>query len=171
MDRLEPDLAGHGRLLESGYHAAMQVRELSAPECTEILERSRLGRLGCSRFDQPYVVPVHFSFDPEQTCLYVVSLIGQKIDWMRENPKVCVEIDDIADEKHWTTVLVFGRYDEIGQTAEHARVRERAERLLEQRLQWWLPAAAQVPSRQHDQLVLFRVHIDRLSGRRTARKP
>src|SRR5215211_5651491 len=106
----------------------MQIRELSAPECAEILERSRLGRLGCSRFDQPYIVPIHFSFDAERTCLYGVSMIGQKIDWMRENPKVCVEIEDVADEKHWTTVLAFGRYQEIGRSAENAEVRQRAER-------------------------------------------
>ena len=147
----------------------MQIHELTTTECEDVLERSRLARLGCARFDQPYIVPIHVAFDAELTCLYAVSMVGQKIDWMRSNPKVCVEIEGIGDVRHWTTVLVFGRYEEIGRTANDAPKRERAERLFEQRRQWWLPAAAQVPSRQHDQLVLFRIQIDRLSGRRTAR--
>jgi nitroimidazol reductase NimA-like FMN-containing flavoprotein (pyridoxamine 5'-phosphate oxidase superfamily) len=147
----------------------MQIHELDARECTDVLERSRLGRLGCSRFDQPYIVPIHFSFDPERRCLYAVSMVGQKIDWMRANPKVCVEVEDIADEKHWTTVLVFGRYEEIQRTAAAAEQRSRAEQLFQQRQQWWFPAAAQVGSRQHDHLVVYRIDIDRLTGRQAAR--
>jgi uncharacterized protein len=148
----------------------MQIHELTPEACTDVLERSRIGRLGCSRFDQPYIVPIHFSFDTDLKCLYAVSMIGQKIDWMRQNPKVCVEVEDIADAKHWTTVLVFGRYEEVERTAEHAAVRERAERLFEQRDKWWLPAAAHVPARPHAELVLFRIQLDRVTGRRTARK-
>jgi nitroimidazol reductase NimA-like FMN-containing flavoprotein (pyridoxamine 5'-phosphate oxidase superfamily) len=42
-------------------------------------------------------------------CLYAFSTIGQKVECMRENPKVCLEIEEIADKNHWTTVLVIGR--------------------------------------------------------------
>ena len=88
----------------------MLIHELSPTECAEVLGRTNLGRLGCSRFDQPYIVPIHFSYDAERNCAYAFSTIGQKIEWMRENPKICLEVDDIADKDHWTTVLVTGRY-------------------------------------------------------------
>ena len=82
----------------------MLVHELSATDCLEVLRRSDLGRLACAHNDQPYVVPIHFSFDAGRNCLYACSTVGQKIGWMRQNPKVCLEIEEFADKDHWTTV-------------------------------------------------------------------
>ena len=58
---------------------------------------------------------------PSGNCLYAFSTIGQKIEWMRENPKVCLEVEEIDDQSHWTTVLVIGRYEEIHQEPERER--------------------------------------------------
>ena len=147
----------------------MLIHELNPDECAQVLSRSDLGRLGCARFDQPYIVPIHFSFDPERNCLYAFSTVGQKIDWMRENPKVCVEVEDIADKNHWATVVVIGRYEEIHRDPSEAEARRRAEHLFQERPEWWLPAAGQARPREHHQMVLYRIHIDRLTGRRAAR--
>ena len=65
----------------------MRIHELSVAECEDVLARCDLGRLGCAHENQPYVVPIHFSFDSERKCLYAFSTIGQKIAWMRQNPK------------------------------------------------------------------------------------
>jgi uncharacterized protein len=147
----------------------MLIHELTDAECAAILARTHLGRLACSCADQPYVVPIHFSFDPEGRCVYSFSAIGQKIRWMRDNPKVCLELDDIADKDHWTTVVVLGRYEEIHQNPDEAGARRRAEVLFQERPEWWLPAAAQTPLREHPDVVIYRITIDRLSGRRAAR--
>lgn len=128
-----------------------------------------MGRLGCARFDQPYIVPIHFSFDAERNCLYAFSTIGQKIEWMRQNPKVCVEVEEIADKNHWTTVLVIGRYEEIRRDPDESEARRRAEHLFQERPEWWLPATGQVRPREHHQIVVYRIQIDRLTGRRAAR--
>lgn len=149
----------------------MQIHELSAAECAAVLSRSHLGHLACAHLEQPYIVPISFSFDAERTCLYTFSMVGQKIEWMRENPKVCVEIEEIAGKDHWTTVLVFGRYEELQPTPHHAEARKRAEYFFEQRREWWLPAAGRVLSREHDKVVLYSVEIDRMTGRRTVRDP
>lgn len=147
----------------------MLIRELDAEECAAVLSRTYLGRLGCARFDQPYIVPIHFSFDPDRKCVYAFSTIGQKIEWMRENPKVCLEVEDIADKDHWTTVLAIGRYEEIHQAPEEAEARRRAEEHLRQRQEWWLPGAGKVMSGEHQHMVVYRIAIDRLTGRRAAR--
>lgn len=149
----------------------MVIHELSTDDCANVLRRNDLGRLGCSRFDQPYIVPIHFSYDDERNCLYAFSTVGQKIDWMRENPKVCLEVEEIADKKHWTTVLVTGRYAEIHQAPDEADARRRAKQLFEQRQEWWLPATGKVASHEHPGIVVFRIQIDRMSGRRAARQP
>jgi uncharacterized protein len=148
----------------------MVIHELTPAECTAVLNRAQLCRLACARHDQPYVVPIHFSFDADRQCIYSFSTIGQKIQWMRENPKVCLELDDIADKDHWTTVVVVGRYEEIHQSPDEAGARRRAEELFQQRPEWWLPAAARTPLREHPDVVIYRIAIERVSGRRAARE-
>ena len=147
----------------------MLIHELSPHDCAEVLSRNHLGRLGCSRYDQPYIVPILFSFDAERNCLYAFSTIGQKIAWMRENPKVCLEVEEIGDKSHWTTVLVIGRYEEIQQDPKETQARKRAEDLFQQRREWWLPGAAKAQSGEREHVVIYRIQIDRLTGRRATR--
>jgi nitroimidazol reductase NimA-like FMN-containing flavoprotein (pyridoxamine 5'-phosphate oxidase superfamily) len=147
----------------------MRIRELSTAECGEILSRCDLGRLACARNEQPYIVPIHFSFDHAAKCLYAVSTVGQKILWMRENPKVCVEIEEVEDKNHWTTVVIYGRYAELGESPKDAEARGRAQRLFGQRPEWWLPALAKTASRERHVAVIYRIRIDRMTGRRASR--
>lgn len=78
----------------------MVIHGLSAAECDELLARTTIGRLGCARDNQPYVVLIPFSFDQSGRCLYSFATAGRKIDWMPSNPRVCLEVDEIADEFH-----------------------------------------------------------------------
>ncbi|MBA3269928.1 MAG: pyridoxamine 5'-phosphate oxidase family protein [Acidobacteria bacterium] len=90
----------------------MTVHELTRPECLDVLRRSHVGRLACARDSQPYIVPISFDFDGDDACLYSFSTVGQKIHWMRDNPKVAVEVDDIVDRFNWTTIVMSRFYDE-----------------------------------------------------------
>ena len=148
----------------------MLIHELTPEQCREVLGRAALGRLACSRFDQPYVVPIHFSFDARKDCIYAFSTVGQKVQWMRDNPKVCLEVEEIDDRHSWTTVVVFGRYEEIHQSSEESEARGRAEQLFAARPGWWQPATAKVQGRQHHDVVVFRLRVERLTGRRTRRR-
>jgi uncharacterized protein len=148
----------------------MLIHELTPTQCADVLQRTNVGRLGCSKGGQPYVVPVFFSFDRERGCVYSFSTVGQKVLWMRENPLVCLEVDDVENKDQWQTVLIYGRYEEIQDSPEEAEARERAETLFRQRSEWWLPAAAKVGSRERHAVVVYRIHIDRITGRRAARK-
>jgi uncharacterized protein len=145
----------------------MLIHELTEDECRDILKRTNLARLACSRHDQPYIVPVHFDFDEEW--FYSFSTLGQKIDWMRANPKVCVEVDDITDKSHWTTVVAFGRYQELTDSLAHFGARNRARELFEKRPEWWLPGAGKLMSSEHPIPVVYRIRINRMTGRRAAR--
>jgi hypothetical protein len=70
-----------------------------------------LGRLGSSYENQPYVVPIRFAYDSGY--LYVFSTVGQKVKWMRANPNVCVQTDEIENQGEWTSVIVNGQYKEL----------------------------------------------------------
>jgi nitroimidazol reductase NimA-like FMN-containing flavoprotein (pyridoxamine 5'-phosphate oxidase superfamily) len=147
----------------------MLVHQLTSEQCRDVLSRAHLARLACSRADQPYVVPVSFTYDAGSSCLFSFSAVGKKIQWMRENPKVCLEIEDIEDQFHWTTVVVFGRYDEIDDSPAQNDIRRRALDLFQQRAEWWLPGSARVADREHHAVVIYRIHLDSVTGRRTAR--
>jgi hypothetical protein len=147
----------------------MRIHTLSTEECVDFLRSRSLGQLACSHRNQPYIVPIHFSFEPERRRIYAFSSVGQKIEWMRQNPAVCLEIDDIKDKEHWTTVLVFGRYRELQRGQENAEERRVAGELLQKRPEWWLPAVGKVGDYEHPDVVLYSIDAERFSGRRVAR--
>jgi uncharacterized protein len=51
--------------------------------------------LGCCRDSKPYVIPVNYFFDDE--VVYIHSMPGRKIEIMRANPHVCLQVDELED--------------------------------------------------------------------------
>ena len=146
----------------------MFIKELTTGECYEILTEKRFGRLACARENQPYVVPFHFAFDGGEH-FYAFSTLGQKIEWMRGNPLVCVEVDDIKNQFEWTSFIIFGRYEELPDTPEFAAERTRAYELLSRHSMWWQPAyvigAHRTPVAD-EKPIYFRICIDKITGHR-----
>lgn len=145
----------------------MVIEELTTTECHDVLKRATLARLGTAHENQPYVLPIHIYSDGD--CLYSFGTLGQKIDWMRENPKVCVEVEEVVDRFHWRTVLVFGRYEELVHAPHNEASRQRARQLFEGRSEWWQPAATQTRHPDFRMAVIYRVRIESLSGRLASR--
>ena len=145
----------------------MKVEEVTVDECREILEKMKMGRLACSANNQPYIVPVSFAFDGVD-CLYAFSTLGQKIRWMRENPLICVETDDVRDQENWTTMIVFGRYEELPDEPKFEEDRIRAHKLLSRRPMWWQPGYAAGTHNAESDLkpIYFRVLIEKITGHR-----
>jgi nitroimidazol reductase NimA-like FMN-containing flavoprotein (pyridoxamine 5'-phosphate oxidase superfamily) len=148
------------------------IAELTRQESVDLLTRTRLGRLACVHGSQPYVVPIYFAYHNE--CLYSFSTVGQKIEYMRANPLVCVEVDEVVGPQHWVTVLVFGHYEELPDTPEWARVRTLAHTLLKQHAVWWEPAYAKTIIRGTQRAlvpVFYRIHCQRVTGHRAVLEP
>ena len=147
----------------------MLVHELSVPDCLALIEKAPFARLGCAYLAQPYIVPIQLALDAEARCLYGFSLAGQKIAWMRRNPKVCVAVDAVVDKDHWSSVLVMGRYEELNAGLGTSQLRDRAEALLHPRREWWLPGAAETSTPAPGEPVYFRIVMDSITGRRASR--
>jgi nitroimidazol reductase NimA-like FMN-containing flavoprotein (pyridoxamine 5'-phosphate oxidase superfamily) len=145
----------------------MVVHEMTADECRAVLRRASVARLACCHGPFPYVVPISIDFDGAH--VYSYATVGQKVHWMRDNPNVCVQVDEIVDRFHWTSVLAFGRYEELPATAEHAAARERARAMFEGRPEWWQPGAAKAGDVEHHESLVYRIVVDQLTGRRAAR--
>lgn len=146
----------------------MTIHEIPEAECRAILARTSIGRLGCSVDDQPYVIPILFVYEPEY--VYAFSTLGQKIEWMRQNPKICLQVDEIASRFQWLSVLATGTYEELSEV-QRPLERAHARELLEKQAQWWLNAMAERRTRVSDvevEPIFFRIHIASLSGLQSA---
>ena len=62
----------------------MRINDMTKQDCRKVLAHASFGRLGCSLADQPYIVPVCLAYEPD--CIYIFSMFGKKIEWMRANP-------------------------------------------------------------------------------------
>ncbi|HEY7496899.1 MAG TPA: pyridoxamine 5'-phosphate oxidase family protein [Vicinamibacterales bacterium] len=141
----------------------MRIKALSLEECQDALRRAGVGRLACVRYNQPYIVPI--SFELVDDALYGFAMAGRKIHWMRSNPNVCVEVDDIRDRFNWTSVIVEGRYEELTDSKTHEADRARAEQLFRGRPHWRYPASATLDPARALNPVFYRIQIESISGR------
>lgn len=145
----------------------MFIHEMTMEECTDALERANVGRLACARENQPYIVPINFIFDGRY--LYGFTTLGQKVEWMRSNPLVCFEVDEIKNHNHWMSVLVFGRYEELLDTPENEMARRQAYAFLQKRVMWWEPAYISQEHRDQPHSltpIFFRIRVDSITGHR-----
>lgn len=145
----------------------MFVHEMTVDECGSALQKANLGRLACECDGQPYAVPINFAF--EGTYLYGFTTLGQKVEWMRANPSVCVEVDEIISENQWMSIVVFGEYEELPDKPEYEHARTRAHALLQKRAIWWEPAALSQEHRDqpHSSIpIVYRIHIRKITGHR-----
>lgn len=144
----------------------MRIDELNETECREFLSRTSMARLGCSLNDQPYIIPVGFAY--EDDFIYVFATLGKKIEWMRTNPKVCVQVDESKGQSDWVSVIANGEYQELPEP-KFAKERAHARSLLQKHHHWWLNALAERRIQMRDQdiePVFFRIQIQSLSGLR-----
>lgn len=143
----------------------MLLHEMDAQECKELLTRVGMGRLACAKNNQPYAVPIYFAFDND--VLYGFSTMGKKIEWMRQNPLVCVEVEEVRGQNFWESVVIFGHYEELADRPEFAEQRKQAQAVLEKRALWWQTGYAASQSRVEPKPptpVFYCVHIDEMTG-------
>ena len=138
-------------------------RELSHGEIEEFLRGQRIARLGCHADGVTYVVPLIYAYD--DGAVVAVTTEGRKTAMLRENPRVCVEIDEYdADGKgSWRSVIAHGTYEELSGDAI-----EPALALMRERFARAAGRAAE-PRQLGPNVVVLRIGLDEISGRAVER--
>lgn len=180
------------------------IHEMSQEECLRVLAGARLARLACAHENQPYVVPVYLAYDLQpggKPCVYGFTTPGQKVQWMRANPLVCIEVDDVTAHDQWVSVIAFGRYEELPDTAgdngqrllahqvfqfgryegpdaaKRDDQRLLAHQILQSQAMWWEPGCTAHAARAHRDPaepftpVYYRVCLDQVTGHRATPDP
>ena len=139
----------------------MLIQSMTEPASLELLSRATLWRLACAHEGRPYITPMSVTYDAK--ALYGFSTVGQKITWMRANPHVCVEVEEVVSRLNWATVIGLGRYEELTSEAD----RRYAHDLLERRPAWWEAAYSKTVIDGNERPlkgVFFRISIDQITG-------
>lgn len=139
------------------------ARELSQSEIEEFLRGQRIARLGCHADGVTYVVPLIYAY--EDGAVVAVTTEGRKTAMLRENPRVCVEVDEYdADGKgSWRSVIAHGTYEELAGDAI-----EPALALMRERFARAAGRTAE-PRPLGPRVVVLRINLEELSGRTVER--
>jgi uncharacterized protein len=146
----------------------VHIEELSKIASLNFLIGRRFGRLACASNLQPYITP--FTFVYHENFLYSFGTVGQKINWMRANPLVCVEVDEIVDPAHWTSVIINAKFEELVDIPDGKLSRALAFKLLQKENLWWEPGYVKTiihGEQRPMEPVYFRLFIEDITGHKS----
>ena len=132
---------------------------LSEKEALALISAGKIGRLGCVDNGEPYVVPINYVV--EEGSIYSHSLPGRKIDAMRTHPRVCLQVDQIADDFHWRSAIAFGDFEEIRVPSDRSSILSK----LLARFPLLTPVeSVMARDAAAPDSVVFRIRIDRITA-------
>ena len=98
-----------------------RMTDLKTNQCIAILKHNYMGRLGYIAKNSPYIIPItYFYHEDANNSIICYSGEGHKIEAMRKNNSVSLEVDEIESVNKWRSVLVHGVFEELkGIDARH----------------------------------------------------
>jgi len=132
---------------------------LNESEARKVLQSALVARLGCIVNGEPYVVPISCLL--EDNYLYSHSLPGLKISALRENPRACVQADEIESDLHWRSAIAFGKFEEVTKSNEREEILTK----LLRKFPLLTPVESAIAiDASAPQVIVFQIRIDRLTG-------
>jgi uncharacterized protein len=136
-------------------------RELTRGECDELLARNHVGRIAFTFHDRVDLEPVHYVYSGGW--LHGRTSPGTKLATLRHHPWVAFEVDEVQGLFDWRSVVVHGVVhipEADGSSTDRAAFAATLALIRD-----LVPAALErddpAPLRQ----VLFRIHVDEVTGR------
>jgi nitroimidazol reductase NimA-like FMN-containing flavoprotein (pyridoxamine 5'-phosphate oxidase superfamily) len=86
--------------------------QIGKDEALEVLQSAPVAHLGMIEGGEPYVTPMSFVVSGDR--ILFRTMAGKKLDALRANPSVCVEVANYdEDTGDWVSVIVRGRATEV----------------------------------------------------------
>lgn len=142
----------------------IEVEEMASDEAHALLERADYGHLGCARDNRPYVMPIHYAYqDPD---IYIFTTEGMKTEFIASNPEVCLQVEEVNSPANWKSVIATGKAERLTDKEEI----EHAMQYIAKANPTLTPALSKMwidPWGRASAVVLYRIHPDMVSGRKT----
>jgi uncharacterized protein len=137
-----------------------RIVRLTRTECTRLLARNHVGRLAYTFRDLVDIVPLHYAY--ADGWIYGRTSPGQKVAKLQHHRWVAFEVDEVHGLFDWQSVVVHGGLYVLQPDSATSEVWQTAVLKLRE----FLPGAFT----DHDPLpvrtIVFRIHVDSVSGRR-----
>jgi nitroimidazol reductase NimA-like FMN-containing flavoprotein (pyridoxamine 5'-phosphate oxidase superfamily) len=78
-----------------------------------VLEKNYLGHLSYIYQNRPFVVPITYFFDPAKDVIICYSAEGHKMNAMRKNKQVAMNVVDVDALTKWKSVMVHGSFEQL----------------------------------------------------------
>jgi nitroimidazol reductase NimA-like FMN-containing flavoprotein (pyridoxamine 5'-phosphate oxidase superfamily) len=141
------------------------VQDLSSEAIETFLNEEIVARIAyVDRRGRPFIVPIAYAYDGN--AFYGYSLLGAKIEGMRANPAVCIEIDRIVDAADWWSVVAHGIFEPLSGDAALAAIWRISNRMRAAASAGSAPIAAAYPyvTREGALGIAYRIRITGMSG-------
>ncbi|MGB5371263.1 MAG: pyridoxamine 5'-phosphate oxidase family protein [Flavobacteriaceae bacterium] len=89
------------------------MTDLTSSECIRLLKNNYIGHLGFISQGDPHVIPITFYYNQADNTIISYSEEGHKINAMRHNGSVSLQVEEIISNSNWQSVLVHGNFEEI----------------------------------------------------------
>ncbi len=141
---------------------------LTNQQMIEVISGNVIGRLGCHADGRTYVVPISYAYDGDY--IYGRTFEGMKLTMMRKNPHVCFQVDNMKDMADWESVIMWGTFEELTDTAERKKgIKVLLSRILPNVSSETVKYTPEWPFPTNDfnriDGVVFRIHIKEITGR------
>jgi nitroimidazol reductase NimA-like FMN-containing flavoprotein (pyridoxamine 5'-phosphate oxidase superfamily) len=67
-------------------------------------------------------MPVHYAYEPPY--IYVYTTEGKKSEILARNPRVCLQIEEVKDNRDWKSVIVQGEAEQLMDESDRTRALE-----------------------------------------------
>jgi uncharacterized protein len=154
------------------YHVRRHDREIKdTKRLAEIVKSGQYAVLALCREGEPYAVTLNYGFDEAAQSLYFhCALEGQKLDFLRANPRACATVIRDLGYQHghcshaYASAVIHGEVEWIGAESERQHAIEIMIRHLEREPDKVLrKTSEQAATWTHTQM--FKLRIGRMTGK------
>ncbi len=142
----------------------VDIHQMDDAEISSLLRRVGYGHLGCTKENRPYVIPIHYVYDPPE--LYIYTTKGMKTDFISSNPEVCLQVEEVVDARNWKSAIATGPAELLSDSGE----REQATKLITLINPSLTPAIGKTTLRtstRENAVEIYRIKVQTMSGRKT----
>jgi nitroimidazol reductase NimA-like FMN-containing flavoprotein (pyridoxamine 5'-phosphate oxidase superfamily) len=143
------------------------IYKLTEQEIEDLLKDNLWGHLGCNDGFNTYVYPINYLYDGKDIISH--SQTGSKIKAMRQNARVCLQVEEVKNDKNWKSVIVIGKYQEVNDEQEwNNAMKAFEERRLYPKISDFLDSSSEQEAQtqlKDEGHIVFRIVIEEKKGR------
>lgn len=84
----------------------IEIREMGKDEIEDVLKKVGYCHFACTLDDRPYIVPINYAYRTPN--IYIYTTKGKKSKIIDENPRVCLQVEEVINNGDWRSVVFNG---------------------------------------------------------------